>query len=391
MSIEGTKSELQSHFTRDAWEQFEQYLDNLGGKFKEFSIPQDLARKTIEGILDYVKGYIQELDNRALINFAKALELITDLGSPSEVIQDMELPPVDKENIMVSPTMQPVDTGKHCVECGWKLETNVIYCQNCGKNSSIPERVFSPVKQWIIDRPNTAGILIAALAIVAILSLIGVWILIGALRNAQDGSIGPSTSIEVDGGFIFLLAIFVVISGFVLGYFIDSIYGEYRSFKSRYNKLAESIETNYTIATLLLVLAFFVYAIVIGNTSSLTEQYSLPLTFFVLLGLPISYIITLLLNDRGKYSEISYMQLLQIKRTISDRGSHKIINFNKYFIPALILASPSWHYLIYLNLKDVILLAAIPGTAFFFIALTIGNCVFYAREYSWKTLIKEIS
>jgi len=292
----------------------------------------------------------------------------------------MDLKPANIQvNEIKSPSTQSLVTGRHCVECGWKLGINEIYCQSCGKNTSAPSRTFSPRKQWIIDRPNTGGMLILSAVVLGIFLF---FVIIGFISSF----FGAETSIEITGGFIFLAVIAIIIGGIIIGQFIDSIYSDYQSFKSRYNRLAESIETNFLVSITIAFLTLFIYAIVIGNSSANTGDGPISLTLFVLLILPTSYIMAMIIN--GKPDNLSYFQLLQIKQGLTDKGAGRLINFNKYFVPALTLASPSWHYLIFLNFKVTFLPVAVSGIAFFLIVLFLGNAIFYARENSWKQLVK---
>ncbi|MFX0094488.1 MAG: hypothetical protein ACFFBD_22310, partial [Candidatus Hodarchaeota archaeon] len=83
---------ISGNFTPDAWQMFNSFLWSLQEKMDEFNITQEQQTSVFSGIKEYLQEYIEDYKNSALIPFEETMELISNIGSPSEILQALDLP-----------------------------------------------------------------------------------------------------------------------------------------------------------------------------------------------------------------------------------------------------------------------------------------------------------
>jgi len=362
---------LQNHFTEEAWRQFQAYLRNLVDTLEEANISQEQADHTLEGIKEYILGYATELPNQQQISFHQALTLIEEIGSPQEIIRELN-PTITTDN----------EQTKFCPECGAKMPLNDIYCKSCGKNTTIPSRTFSPVKQWIIDRPNTAGMILSfGLAMVATI-IVGILILIGISRGAE-------ISIQMDFGFVLLACLFLAAVGMAIGWIINSLYGDYISFRKRYEQVAEFFEERYLSGQILFVIGLWIYGIYgIMYRNNITNSYDgNPAAAFIFLLAPLYLILILGLNPSPSSDEFTYYQLLKLRGKSSQQVSTRLLDFNKIAVAVIIILAFSWHLFLFPKAEQTAWFA-VPGYVIGILALAMVNGLYYSYQYSWRHLRK---
>jgi hypothetical protein len=176
MGLEGRKmnrtnsqirfQELSEHFTVDAWQLIDSFVGSLQKKMDQFGISSEEQVTVYDWIDEFIQEFMEDYKGIAKINFDEALGLIREIGSPSEILQAMELPieriangemrisslktaATPAQNVITPPkaVIAPQEFLKAeersyrlpCSACNWPNYPDAIFCENCG--SQITESV----------------------------------------------------------------------------------------------------------------------------------------------------------------------------------------------------------------------------------------------------------
>ena len=364
--------EINHLFTDEAWSQFEAYLNSLLLQLTQYNINEQQILHTFRGIEEYVVGYADELVADSRITFRQTIDLIEDIGTPSEILSELET---------ITDVQQSTEEQQFCIECGSQISKSLIYCNHCGRNTTLPNRQFSPFKQAIIDNPlgYAFGFVFGG---AFLLSLLG--FLIGLIAVAS----GVSITVSLDFGFIVLIVIVLSIIASIIGWLIDEIYGEYNSFKQRYERIQGYFESNRFIGHFLVVIGTMTYLLggIIYRDNALGNPDGNMSAFFVTLLMPMYLLIVMSTSDFPEGQELPYYQLLNLKSHISKKVFLLLFEFNKKSVMPMIIVSGLWHYLVFQNFLSVTAYAAIPGWFMFLLLFVVTNGLYYAHLHTWRFL-----
>jgi hypothetical protein len=160
---------FRKNFTSDAWQLSNSFFINLTGKFTQFNIPAEKQRATLEGILEYFEDFVTHFEGLTKINYSETLKLLHEIGSPSEILQMMDVP-LDVRTHDISGD-KPSNKAL-CPECEWLNDLDSNYCDNCGtslidQDKRIDTKTVLP--QVVFTYPNGMSLILSAV----ILSTIG--------------------------------------------------------------------------------------------------------------------------------------------------------------------------------------------------------------------------
>ena len=171
--------ELSSFFTSDAWQLISSFLNNLQTKMDQFNITAEEQKTVFNGIEEFTLEFIENYKDKTKITFTQALGLIQDIGSPSEILQSMDLPidKLTKQKVLITQEEKPVDIPKHdkvfCLTCGWPNELDSNFCDNCGiritKVVEDKKAIGLPrIPHEIINTPYIASFLLSYLVLIVL-------------------------------------------------------------------------------------------------------------------------------------------------------------------------------------------------------------------------------
>lgn len=124
--------ELSVYFTSDGWRMITSFVENLNKKLNQFDIGVEEKKSVLNGIEEFIQEFVEEYKDRSKINFDEVLGLIREIGSPSEIIQSMD---ITIEQMMKHDSMENLQKlGRIiCKNCNWPNEHDSRFCDNCGK------------------------------------------------------------------------------------------------------------------------------------------------------------------------------------------------------------------------------------------------------------------
>ena len=177
--------DLSSYFTTDAWQVIDSFVQNLQKKLDQFNIVTNDQSAIFNGIQEFLQDFVSDYKESAKITFSEALSLIQDIGSPSEILQSMELSGDEALSQVHEPIPHIIkekaasSKSTSCPSCSWFNEIDSVFCDNCGRKLIISEKKYpskpmSLIPPEFISSPLVAGFLISYLIFVigGMLSLI---------------------------------------------------------------------------------------------------------------------------------------------------------------------------------------------------------------------------
>ncbi len=126
---------LSNYFTTDAWQLIESFLFNFQKKMSSLDINSDDQTKVITGIVEYIEEFVENFVDKSKITFDDAIGLLKDIGSPSEILQAMD---VSFDQVVHSEVISrsEIDKSNVCAFCNWPNDSDARFCDNCGRNLS---------------------------------------------------------------------------------------------------------------------------------------------------------------------------------------------------------------------------------------------------------------
>lgn len=289
--MENNQNIILENIADDAKDLMRSYLSSINEVFAGKSISSSVKSQVLDGIYSYIDEFMEERSGRKL-NFGETINLIDKLGSPTEILQSLNISEVD------SLTDVPA----------------VFY-----------PRGPSKLRQTVIDHPYATGFFVPYIILV-ILGL--AWGF-----NRSDGSF-QSVVLETMGSMIFPAFIFMII----IGATIDHIFESEVSLETKQKKLAEeytSLAGIVFVMTYVIGGTFFAgYFIVLSEESEifLIVGGIMMALFFGSLPLVMAFQI----GEAPKPEEMSYHLLLRYKKQVENEVRDEIReNIRVILIPVL--------------------------------------------------------
>jgi len=272
--------ELSKNFTSDAWQLSDSFFHNLEKKFKIFNIPHETRGSILNGIIEYFQDFVDEYKGMSKINYLETLQLLKQIGSPSEILQAMDIPLVQDD---------PNDFGGskipdkiHCNECSWLNEADSNYCDNCGVKLLKQDEYASGKEVFpriIASYPNVISIVFSSLILIFI-GLIETTVLVLAVPDIMEDEYTT---------LLILVAILVmllpgIIFGLIIGHMIESANKNQPSLFSSLRSPATAIIFSYMIFFCTgIVEAFFAFLLDAGDGPEWIVTDILPVVIFIMI------------------------------------------------------------------------------------------------------------
>ncbi len=186
--------ELSGSFTPDAWQLISSFLTNLQKKMDQFDITPEQRSTIYNGIEEFIQEFVEDYSDKAKINFDEALALIQEIGSPSEILQAMEMP-VERVTAQKTVSVPTKPVKNRCSSCNWANESDARFCENCGRRLTevvdTTESSFLP--KIFTTYPNVTSILISYfIFIIAVIVEVGVPLVLIIPDSEKDPSLIPT-------------------------------------------------------------------------------------------------------------------------------------------------------------------------------------------------------
>ncbi|MFX1283390.1 MAG: hypothetical protein ACFFB5_07035 [Promethearchaeota archaeon] len=210
--------ELSDYFTSDGWRMIISFVENLKKRLDQFDIDIEEKESIFNGIEEFIQEFVEEYKDKAKITFNEALSLIREIGSPSEIIQSMDLT-IEQMMKQVS-VKDPIESDKIiCKACSWPNEPDSRFCDSCGKKLIELEEekdvVYLP--QIMFRFPNVTSIIFTYF----IFFFYGLFIGIIAIAISPEWESQNITELFLSL-FVLLIAP-AIIYGLIFGYLIETL------------------------------------------------------------------------------------------------------------------------------------------------------------------------
>ncbi|MFX1505800.1 MAG: hypothetical protein ACFFDC_06750 [Promethearchaeota archaeon] len=374
-------------FTSDAWHLVDSFINNLQTKMDQFNIETEEQTTILGGIEEYILEFIENYKDKAKVTFVEALQLIQEIGSPSEILHSMDLPfdQTDQSELITTEEFSPSDKVI-CRGCDWPNEPESRFCDHCGvKIGEIIDHKWKSrlpsIPYEVIESPYISGFLLAYLVLVfgRVLSYIYFYSAIyypnliyipDLYRKFSD--IPPEMIIPA----------FII--GLIFGFVVERIYSTQLT-KYSYDMHLTHLQKYFSLGlvlTLISVWLFFIYVPIRVTRDELT-------TLFIFLTI-ISVFFPIWIyrwNSIKKPSDIPYLTILRHIRSMEEDNFRKITTMNiiggfGIFLLVVIFWSPIMPWTV----------VAIPAWIILIISLIILlNGVLLMYYYSWICINRFIS
>ncbi|MHA2270479.1 MAG: zinc ribbon domain-containing protein [Candidatus Hodarchaeales archaeon] len=241
--------ELSDHFTIDAWQLIDSFIGSLQKKMNKFCISSEEQVTVFDWIEEFIQEFVEDYKGKAKINFDEALGLIREIGSPSEILQAMELPieRIANGEVVISspktatPPAQSVAAPQQsviapqeflkadersyrlpCSACNWPNYPDAIFCENCG--SKITEGVVARTGPTLLpgmqSHPTTFSIFYSYILLLIIGFFEAFLIYIGSLDEPNEADELLTGIIPAVFGVMMIPA---VVFGLTMGYLVERL------------------------------------------------------------------------------------------------------------------------------------------------------------------------
>ncbi len=311
--------DIRIYFVSEAWNLFLSYLESLEKAMERNDVNSEKQREVFDGIIDYVDEYVEEL-NVEKLSYNSTLNLLEDLGSPSEVLFAMDLLPKQLHNSTArnSPTLTI-----NCRRCNTNNPLNSNFCEICGTPTTGVKNFKSVVSQQVIDHPYSSIFICSYF--IFVLSGVIYW----TILNLSDLFYPVSLRILLSVSFSPIVIIGSLIIALVFGYFLNFFLHDLKSETFKVKKLLNSLEDNFAIALLLIALAVLLLDFLISAIISTSINGS-SLSFFVLFLLIGGCSLTILGlgNYMARPEDPDLFSLLKTKKIVNRRIRGYLIQIN---------------------------------------------------------------
>ncbi|MFX0112953.1 MAG: hypothetical protein ACFFB3_00245 [Candidatus Hodarchaeota archaeon] len=241
--------ELSEYFTPDAWQLIDSFVLNLQKKMNQFSISSEEQVTIFDWIEEFIQEFVEDYKGKAKINFDEALGLIREIGSPSEILQAMELPieQMTKEEGAISPpeavvTPTPIVTAPQqaiiteqktlkraergyklpCSACNWPNYPDAVFCENCGRRITEPleTRKTTSLPPGMKAHPTAFSVLYSYILLLIIGFFEG---LIVYIANLDDPDETDGLLTDIIPAVIGIMMIPAVVFGLAMAYLVERL------------------------------------------------------------------------------------------------------------------------------------------------------------------------
>jgi len=357
------------HFTDEAWNILQGYLVSLQDTIDSTNISINATNSLLQGIYQYLLDFIVDNQIVTKIDFSQTLQLIDEIGSPKDIIKNIE---ISDEN---RPQIFPIDMDKGiwCDKCNWSNIPDSLFCQVCGNKLENYVKQ-TDLRQKIVDHPYSFSFLVV-LSFLAVVSI--------SLFRSGEGHL-------IIG--LIPLTIFLTL---IFGYAIRQIFGDELSFKARYNILLEDLEKNYLHSTLLLipVLMIFQALVVAVFPSDLTSDFdgvSLPFIIFSSINMFALYAIRplIVINEKKRPKLFPYAVLLKAKQIITSNYEIESKKTKKYLYLVSLIYSIALGSYIYFIIGKIIIFSVLVSLLNFNLVVIILHSIVRMYYNSWGYIKK---
>ena len=325
--------EVSIYFTSDAWQLINSFLNNLRTKMDKFNITAEERSTILQGIEEFILEFIENYKDRAKITFTEALELIQEIGSPSEILQSMDLPfdETIKSEIVLPEEDSYVDSSTYtkvlCRACNWPNKSDSRFCDHCGvkiDDSTERRREFRlpRIPDEIIVFPYLSSFLLAYLILIygGILNLI---ITYSPLNYPNLDYIPELYRKLSDTPPDMIIPAFII--GLVMGYLIERFYSN-KVIKYRQNVHLTQFQKYFSLGLVLTIVSlwlFFIYVPIRVTRDELTMLF-----IFLTIVCVIFTIWIYKWNSTKRPSDIPYLTVLRYVKGLEEDNFRKILAFN---------------------------------------------------------------
>ncbi|MFX1513860.1 MAG: zinc ribbon domain-containing protein, partial [Promethearchaeota archaeon] len=341
----------------------------------------------------------------AKVNFDKALALIQEIGSPSEILQAMDLPieqiishesskttersilPIKKSvvttkepvRVVAKPTTSDKLSSKlYCTNCNWPNEFDSRFCENCGRRiteeaTSILYQKQENVPQEIITHPFLTSFLISYL----ILIILGNLILLVIYSDFNTNSQSADRYVKALHDIPKLSIIPAIFISLISGYFISQ--SDLSKKPSRYEIQLARIQNYYSFGVGISLISLWWLFTYLPFKASYEELFILVfLLAFCASGLAIWFSTQ---NRNNKSMDASYLVLLRLTKIIDNVNRQRLRDIN---IRGAIIISVIVFFL--WQDHDWFILSIPAWIAYIFMFLFLLNGVVLMHYYSWSQI-----
>ncbi len=389
--FEDFEKKFTDFFTKDGLDLILNYLHSLKNQLNNSEITIDQQDLVMNGIYEFISEFSLNYTN-SRINFSDTLNLIEEIGSPSEIIQSFDFNKIEGYDFVM------------CPYCKWKNDLQSVFCEYCGKKVKTKEDTSSGIKnlsrnkinsdfkqklnQDFIDHPYSRSIIIAS-----ILSIIIIYI--SSLPTSLPILFNSPITFILFSLFIVMLSFFLgffpsIFLGLIFGFIFDLKYKNKKSLKFRQDKILQHFEENRAGGLFLVFIGFTILSLLFGSASASSIRPLIVLIWMISIFLNVFFG---LYYDRsgGKPTDLSLTQLNKLKLTVEKINNLELISINKKVVPIVIILSfltllLNFNYISSIAPSNLVSILFVLFLVYGISYLAIINGVLYMQLNSWKNV-----
>ena len=392
MNLDEFKKDITNLFTNDGLELLTSYLLSLRTQMSKSELSTDQQDIVLNGIFEFITEFSLTHQNSKL-NFSDSLNLIDDIGSPSEIIHSFDFNEENEEDSFL------------CPSCKWENNSNSVYCEYCGKLLSkvdnkklinknlrvkeILNNISQKINQDIIDYPYSRSYALSTIIFTAVVFFI---------RYVSNVSQAQSTYKFINVLFEGIMLSFVstlfpsIVVALIVGFILDSEFKSEKSLKFRYDKIIKHFEENVEVGLILILMgsSFLCVFFALGSETIIT-----PLVFIIWFIAIISSILIMIYYDKKslKPTNLNITQLSKLKLIIDKNNNKKFIFFNLKTIPLTLILSFLSLILNYIIPSSIIPVASALVVSIWFLIYLVSyfiiiNGFLFIKLNSWRDIRK---
>lgn len=387
--------ELSGSFTPDAWQMFNSFLWSLQEKMNEFNIAQEQQNSVFSGIKEYLQEYIEDYNRKVqIIPFEETMELIRNIGSPSEILQALDLP-IEKARAQTILQKTVSDSKLQCRHCNWLNTSDSQFCENCGNRlvDSLDKSSLTLFRQKFADYPYRISILVSY----TLLLVIGtIQILFTIMNNPEAFDIGELLGAILIN--VFGMLIPATVLGVLFGFFLKDLVGDKALFRYKYDQVLAYFQILFDLGFAFTMISASMVWLWLGlvyfdllNLEEI-EDYILPIMILiVLLGCIIVFAMWITQwNSSNKTREVPYLLLLKTKQILGNSNKLRLQSLNFKLFGAILVLSLLW-FSVSTIMGSFVLTDFLNGAYLLFAFILIFNGLLLIRYNSWIYILTFIS
>lgn len=389
MDSEEFKEKIGNLFTADGLELVVSYFESLKSKMEKSEINSDQQEIVIKGIFEFIFELSSNYKT-SKINFSDTLNLIDEIGSPTEIIESFDFTTdFNKNNLQ-------------CPSCKWKNDPKTIFCEYCGKeikkiyyNSSLKENLLKTefnkdftqkLKHDYFEHPYSRNIIYSTLIITIILLIRGYRSFL-TIHSMFDliliSTIGISLCFAVS-------IIPSLLLGSFLGFIVNIKIKSKKSLIVRQDKILNHFEQNLAEGFILVFIGttFLVSWLGFGIDVSFQPLMVLLWSIFIILDI---FMIFYYHKPNLKPLNMNLTELGNLKLIVDKNNNKQFLRLNITSIPYILIISFIMIILNYVHFSTTNGFNMVPALTFFFLYYVIC-CIFIINGFlsirlnSWREI-----